>query len=400
MIQTLRMIDASLNRCREGLRVMEDVARFVLNAAGVCERLKNLRHAVADAERSLGLDWTRLLANRDTPGDVGTGIKTASEASRVSLREVTIAAAKRAAEALRSLEESAKTISTPSRPCGAAGERVAEVAPARRFELIRYELYDIERELALALGGHSPCPQWRLCVLITEALCARPWMHVAREAIRGGADCLQLREKELDGRELVSRARELVRLAREEGESSSRRVGVIVNDRVDIALLSNADGVHLGQGDLSVADARKLAGGSLLIGVSTHDAHEARKAIDDGADVCGVGAMFSTSTKPRETSGVAYLREYLSMAGPGASAGPGAGAGAGVGRCVPHLAIGGITPENVGELARAGCLGIAVSSVACGSDNPRGVCEALLRGLVDGGTHAPIAGGSVSSGHG
>lgn len=392
MIQTLRMIDASLNRCREGLRVMEDVARFALNAAGVCERLKNLRHALVDAERSLGVDWARLLANRDTPGDVGTAIKTAAEGSRVSLREVTIAAAKRAAEALRSLEESAKTISTPSQLLTSDPNGTPTVSPARRFEMIRYELYDIERELALALGGDSACPQWRLCVLITESLCARPWMHVAREAIRGGADCLQLREKNLDGRELLSRARELVRLAREEGKSLGRRVGVIINDRVDIALLCGADGVHLGQGDLSVADARRLAGGSLLIGVSTHDEHEARRAIDDGADLCGVGAMFSTLTKPRVTSGVAYLRQYLWIAGPNAQGG--------AGRCVPHLAIGGITPENVGELARAGCMGVAVSSVVCGSDNPRGVCESLLRGLTDGGAHAAGAGGSVSSGHG
>lgn len=377
MIQTLRMIDASLNRCREGLRVMEDVARFALNAERVCERLKNLRHALAQAERSLGVDWSKLLANRDTPGDVGTGIKTASEGSRASLREVVIASAKRAAEALRSLEESAKTISVLSSASAklVRSDQVGtpEVSPARRFELLRYELYDIERDLALAFGSAGASPQWRLCVLITESLCAKPWMHVAREAIRGGADCLQLREKDLDGRELLRRARELVRLAREEAGTLGRPVGVVINDRVDIAVLSGADGVHLGQGDLSVEDARKLAGASLLIGVSTHDVHEARKAIDDGADVCGVGAMFSTSTKPRETSGVAYLRQYLAMAGPGADGG--------AARCVPHLAIGGITPENVGELAKAGCLGIAVSSVVCGSDDPRGVCERLLRGL-------------------
>lgn len=378
MIQTLRIIDASLNRCREGLRVTEDVARFALNAERVCERLKNLRHALADAERSLGVDWSKLLANRDTPGDVGTGIKTAAEGSRVSLREVAIASAKRAAEALRSLEESAKTISVPSSASstlvGTDQTGTPAVSPARRFELIRYELYDIERDLALAFGGGLACPQWRLCVLITESLCAKPWMQVAREAIRGGADCLQLREKNLDGRELLARACELVRLSREEGATLGRRVDVVINDRVDIAMLSGAAGVHLGQGDLSVEDARRLAGASLLIGVSTHDVHEARKAIDEGADVCGVGAMFSTSTKPRETSGVAYLKQYLAMANSKDG-----------GRSVPHLAIGGITPENVGELAKAGCLGIAVSSVVCGSDDPRGVCGMLLRGLGAGG---------------
>src|SRR5262249_3445094 len=135
-----------------------------------------------------------------------------------------------------------------------------------------------------------------------------------------------------------------------------RGVRVIVNDRVDLALLSGADGVHLGQSDLPVAEARRLAGARLLIGVSTANLDEARSAARQGADYCGVGPMFPTTTKDKpRISGPPYLREYLA---------------APVSARVPHLAIGGIAPGNVSDLVSAGCRGIAVSGSVCGATDP------------------------------
>lgn len=343
----IRMIDANANRAREGLRVMEDVARFARHDAAMSAGFKALRHGVTAGVAGLGISMLQQSASRDTPGDVGTGIKVQAEGSRASLQALVAAAGGRATEALRVCGECAKLV----HPAGAGA-----------FERLRYEGYELQRRLVLALGtGRGG--QWRLCVLISEGLCARPWLEVARAAIEGGADCLQLREKGLDDAELSRRAGVLV----EEAARGGTGVSVMVNDRADVALATGAAGVHLGQDDLSVAEVRAVAGDRLIVGVSTHDLGEAERAWAAGADYCGVGAMFATATKARATSGVGYLRAYL---GDERLA------------TVPHLAIGGITPGNVGELAAAGCRGVAVSGVVCGAADPAGVCRALVAGLA------------------
>lgn len=201
--------------------------------------------------------------------------------------------------------------------------------------------------------------QWRVCVLLTERLCARPWREVLAAALEGGADCVQVREKEISTRELAARVRAVIDLARPAGAA------VVVNDRADIALACGADGVHLGQDDLPVRDARRLAGERLLVGASTHSLDEARAAVEAGADLCGVGAMFATGTKPGiAPGGTGYLRAYLASFGR-----------------VPHLAIGGITPANAPELAAAGCRGVAVSGAVCGAADPAAVVRALRSAL-------------------
>ncbi len=350
MHPTARLTDANANRAREALRVMEDVARLGLDHAGLAERAKAVRHGLAAALVAAGIDGLAGLAVRDTAGDVGTQISGAGEGQRAGLREVAAAACKRLTEALRVLEECAKV--GPGAPTGPGD------GAWQHIEALRYRAYDLERDLMLALGT-GRAVQWRLCVLITQALCRRPWEEVIEGALTGGADCLQLREKHMTDRELLGRARRLVEMCR-------RRAVVIVNDRPDIALLAGADGVHLGQTDLPVRAVRELAGSRLLAGVSTHDLAEARAAVHAGADYCGVGAMFATPTKQRMVSGATYLREYLAvpvLAG------------------VPHLAIGGVTPENARELAAAGARGVAVSACVCGEENPEHACRALCAAL-------------------
>jgi len=346
-----RALDANANRAREGLRVLEDLARFVLAREDLCARAKAARHGVAEGLAAAGVDGLSLLASRDAGCDPGADVKASGEGQREGLSGVAVAAGKRAGEALRVIEEFVKTLP--------AGRDDAW----RRVEAARYAVYDLERDVVLALGTGRGV-QWRLCVLLTESLCRRPWLEVAREAIRGGADCLQLREKALEGGTLLERARALVSVAR---AASEGRAAVIINDRPDVALLAGADGVHLGQGDLPIREARALAGSRLLIGASTHDLAEARAAVAAGADYCGVGAMFPTGTKPRETSGVEYLRAYL--AEPALSR-------------VPHLAIGGITPGRVAGLTEAGCRGVAVSAAVCGSDDPAAVCREFVTALT------------------
>lgn len=358
------MLDANANRAREALRVMEDCARFALGDEALTKELKDIRHGVRETIGALapfGADAATLLASRDTPGDVGTGIATIAEGDRAGLRGVATAAGKRAGEALRVIEECAKAL------LGAGeheGHRAGRSVPTA-VEALRYRLYEAERRLGLAMAG-ARAPQWSLCVILTEALCAKPWLEVAAEAIAAGADCVQLREKALEGGELLARARALVALARGSGAHAgapAARPAVIINDRPDIALLSGADGVHLGQSDVRVRDARALAGERLLVGVSASSIEEARRAMRDGADYCGVGAMFPTETKRKDAiAGVGLMRAYAEHAPP----------------LPPHLAIGGITPSNMAEVVAAGARGVAVCSAVCGAARPGDVVRELL----------------------
>jgi thiamine-phosphate pyrophosphorylase len=340
----LRIIDANANRAREGLRVMEDIARFALGSTSLTEEVKRLRHDLSTALACLPTDRAQLLASRDAAKDVGSSIKTASEADRAGIPAIAAAAAGRVSEALRSLEEAAKALPAPS--------------AASAIESLRYRAYTADQRLTAALGAFTQRRQWSLCVLITESLCRKPWEAVAAAAMDGGCDCLQLREKSLNDRELLARARRLVTLARPRG------VAVIINDRPDVALLAGANGVHLGQTDLSVRDVRSLAGTRLLIGVSTETTDQARAAAEDGADYLGIGPMFPTTTKDKpRLAGPVYLRTYL--------------ADEQLSR-VPHLAIGGVSPENIAELRTAGARGVAVCSAVISAADPAEVCRALI----------------------
>jgi thiamine-phosphate pyrophosphorylase len=195
--------------------------------------------------------------------------------------------------------------------------------------------------------------------LLTESLCRHPWKQVLAAAIDGGADMVQVREKAMEARDLLRRVREVIDLARPRG------VRVIVNDRADLAMAASADGVHLGTADLPLMEARRLMGTGPLLGASTHDLGEAAAAVEAGADLCGVGAMFATGLKPdRVPSGPAYLRAFVDRF-----------------PRTPHLAIGGITPENVGHLAEAGARGVAVSSAICAAADPAAAAASLCRAL-------------------
>lgn len=326
----LRLLDANANRAREALRVLEDYARFVLDDDKLCLQLKTLRHDLAGAMQAF---ISQAIIHRDTPGDVGTDNKTPGELSRMDLAHVIIAAGKRLGEALRCLEEYAK---------------IDHPESALKIESIRYQCYDIEQSLTRTLHPAGRMNQVRLCVLITESACRRPWLETAEQAILGGADCLQLREKELDGRILLQRAMAFVHLCRRHGTLS------IINDRPDIAALSGADGVHVGQEDLPPTAARKLLGPDKIIGVSTHNIEQARQAVRDGADYIGVGPFFKSTTKPRDfVAGPEYARQVAAQIR------------------IPALAIAGITTQNIRQVLDSGLRAVAVTSAVTASDNPR-----------------------------
>ncbi len=259
-----RILDASANRAREGLRVVEDYVRFVLDDPGLTRRLKEVRHRFAEAER--GLDANLLLDSRDTTEDVGTHIMTRSEQLRENPRAVLAANFKRIAEALRSLEEYSKLV---------------DIWLAGRFEVLRYDIYTIEKLTMTAVSAYRGLGNATLMVLVGGLPTLGDLSWIVDEALAGGADCIQLREKGLTDREFLTRAREVRILTARAG------VPFIVNDRVDLARLARADGVHVGQEDISVRDARRILGGAAHIGVSTHDRSQLDAAILAGAELPG-----------------------------------------------------------------------------------------------------------------
>lgn len=318
----MRLIDANSNRAREALRVMEDYARFVLDSQPLSAQLKGLRHDLAAALADI---LPHAILHRDTEGDVGTQNKTPAELVREDVRHVVVAAGKRFAEALRAMEEFSKTCSPPA---------------AAALESLRYRFYTVEQTIHLTLRPADRFQHVRLYVLITEEYCAgRHWLEVAQQSIAGGADCLQLREKALEGGEFLARSKQFVALCRRSGVLS------IINDRVDVAALAGADGVHLGQGDLSAREARRLLGQDKLIGVSTHCIEHARQAVLDGADYIGVGPVYRSATKTRDIlPGLAYARSVASEIR------------------IPGVAIAGITLANVDEVLATGIRAVAVTA--------------------------------------
>jgi len=333
-----RIIDANFNRAREALRVMEDYTRFVMDDPAGCEAIKRCRHDLSACCKRIPGD--ELLLSRDTPGDVGTGVSTASERDRQDARAVCVAAAKRLPEALRTIEEYCKTF---------------DPTLAVEVESIRYRVYELEQQILLRGKRSSRFAKVRLYVLITAELCRQDWLTTAAEAIAGGAGCLQLREKELDEQELLARARQLNKLCREQ------EVLFIVNDRPDIAVLADADGVHVGQEDMSVADARRIVGPDRLVGISTHTPEQFRAAVEQLPDYIAVGPMFPSSTKPQTNVPGPELRALAVRETE-----------------IPIVAIGGITPDKLDTLSSAGARCICVCSAVVAAPDVRAAAEAFV----------------------
>jgi thiamine-phosphate pyrophosphorylase len=336
-----RLLDAAANRAREGLRVVEDYCRFVLDDAVLCAELKTLRHDLTATLAHLPADL--LLQSRDTPGDVGTNLTTAGEGERGSPGAVVQASLKRLQEALRSLEEFGKL----------AGPELGHA-----LEQLRYRSYTLEKAILTGGPARDRLRDARLYLLATGSACLGPLDRTIAEAIAGGVDVVQLREKELTDREFVDRARQVRRWTRQAG------IVFIVNDRPDIAVLADADGVHLGQDDLTVSAARRILGPDALIGVSTHNLAQLRQAVLDGASYVGIGPTFASGTKDfQELAGLDFVREATTATS------------------LPAFVLGGVDATNVDQVVAAGGRRVAVSRAILRAESPRAAATELRRRL-------------------
>ena len=198
-----------------------------------------------------------------------------------------------------------------------------------------------------------------LCVITDEAYCP---VTLAEEALKGGAAMIQLRHKTASGKELFTWAVAIRKLCRE------YQALFIINDRVDIALACEADGVHLGQDDLPAAAARKLLGNTRIIGVSASSLEEAVQAEKDGADYIGFGHIYPTVSKLKEHDplGPENLKKTVASVS------------------LPVVAIGGITIENAPILVSMGATGVAVISAVSRAEKPSKAASELLSALQQG----------------
>ena len=328
-----RLIDANGNRAAEGLRALEDVARFIFNDAGSSALAKDLRHRVRQAVPPGAVAW------RDTAGDVGTTITASGEMERARLTDLIRANAARVQEALRAAEEGAKL--------------VGQGSIAALLEAVRYDSYRLESALL------SRLPAWhllrvRLYALVDTSLTDQP-ERVAEAVARGGAGAVQLRAKALSPRAYLDLAQRV--------QAAARRGGAlfIVNDHVAIARALGADGVHVGQDDLPVATVRAVVGPTCAIGLSAHTADQARQAQADAADYLGLGPMFATTTKPLEPERGPELldavRPFLDR---------------------PSYAIGGLTPERIAALRPRQPNGVAVAGHLCRAADPERAAAELV----------------------
>jgi len=338
----LRILDAAANRAAEAIRVIEDYVRFALDDRHLTQQCKHFRHDLTAALATLSAD--RLCASRETQNDVGTDVAAPQEYRRSDAKDVAAANFKRLEQSLRSLEEYAKTVSPPA---------------AERLEPLRYRAYTLERAVHITAASRQRLADTRLHVLIDGGSSEEELSALAGPLVEVGVGMLQLRDKRLTDRQLLDRARLLRRL------TQASDTLLIVNDRPDVAALARADGVQLGQEDMSIKDARTILGPDPLIGVSTHTIEQAQQAVLDGANYIGVGPVFASETKSfTEYPGCELLRAVA------------------VEITLPAFAIGGITAANLPAVLSTGVTRIAVSAAVTGTADPAAAAKGLLSVLT------------------
>ncbi len=366
-----RVLDANFNRCGEGLRVIEDWARFVANHVKLTQELKSLRHDL----HNLATKWpvTARLQARDSKHDVGLSVQTEGEYTRDDAGAVLQANCFRVQQSLRSLEETSKLL---------------RLGTERELELLRYRAYDIQKQVLLIqlAGQNSSSANPGRQLLISEdaetwtkkdAALRRELLNKAtiyvladggqnfesyqahiRQLIDAQVDVIQLRDKQLSDRQLWEYACWSVR------ELSNTSVLFIVNDRPDIAIASGADGVHVGQDELPVHQVRRLVGWDRLVGVSTHSIEQIQAAQKTTADYLGIGPVFTSSTKSfQEYKGL----ELLKSSSPVLER--------------PAFAIGGIDLQNIKSVAATSIGRVAVQHALRPGQPLKDCCEALRRSL-------------------
>jgi len=328
----IRTLDANLNRVSEGIRVIEDIFRFGYENIAMTHSLRNIRHRVRNTSQML---TSLLLHNRQVAFDPGVAISMKTNIDhRNKHTDILQANFKRVQEGLRSIEESLKSM--------------GKYDIAKQYEQIRFQTYSIEKKCYLAISRKKFFPATDIYCLTAESLsCGRTNLAVVEEMIQAGIKIIQYREKE---KPFDEKYRECMKI-REMTQAND--VTFIVNDHVDLALMTKADGVHIGQTDYPVEAVRALTGDDFIIGISTHAPEEAMRAQEAGADYIGVGPIYSTKTKKDVCDPVGHA--YLEFAVKNIT--------------IPFVTIGGIKEHNIHEVVRLGATCVGIVSEITGAYN-------------------------------
>ncbi len=325
----LRIIDANINRCAEGIRVIEEIARFAVGDEQLTRAVKDLRHEVRGLSGLFAADTTKF---RDSAGDVGGRFSTPSEERRESLAAAARANFFRVEEGLRVIEEFAKL----EFPEG-----------SRRAKNLRFRVYEMEK--AFLAGGPAEIPFPDLPFLYTfidRSFVAQGEVAATAAAlVEGGSGMIQYRAKAISIGEMRRDLASVIPVTEMAG------IPLIVNDHPGLAAETGAGGVHLGSSDADPATARDILGPGRIIGLSVRTPGEIAAAPLELLDYIAVGAVFPTSTKD---DAVITGLEMVSSAKRSTS--------------LPVVAIGGIRAENAGSVLDAGSDGLAVISAVLSGD--------------------------------
>lgn len=313
----LRIIDANFNRATEGIRVAEEISRFILEDKRRTFELKSLRGELA---ASVGQLAGRVKA-RDSRSDIGRTMESRTEGKRNTLLDLFGSNIKRAEEAVRVLEEFLK---------------LENLAASRKCKQIRFKLYQIEKELTPKVVKLDKL-DFDVYVVTDPAF---DHLRTAHKVLRAGVKMIQLRDKKLKKLAYRKIAKQFALLAKKHSAA------FIVNDHWEMVRGLGADGVHLGQEDLnnvSLAKVRREIGEDKIIGLSTHSLDQAIKGERLGADYISVGPIFRTPSKPGvKPVGLPLLKKVLERVK------------------IPVVAIGGIDANNYKKILKSGCRRFAV----------------------------------------
>ncbi|WP_269606587.1 thiamine phosphate synthase [Prochlorococcus marinus] len=333
-----QLIDANLDRAREGLRVMEDWCRFGLKRSDFSIQIKDWRQQLGAHHHNI------YLKARLTSDDPARGISHPLQTVRSTPEAIFIANSSRVQEALRVIEEFTRT----------TDPNLCEIASK-----IRYKTYEFEIKVLNTIEGINKRQTLKDCSLYLITSNRRDLEEVVLQALKAGVNIVQYREKVLQDNEKISQAKGLASLCKEYNSL------FVVNDRIDIALAVDADGIHLGQEDIPTKIARDLLGTEKIIGRSTHCLEDIKNAEDEGCDYIGIGPIFPSETKKQlQPIGIDYLSKGLSETD------------------LPAFAIGGINSSNINKLNHLNNLRIAVSDAIINSNDPFLKTEELLKFLT------------------
>ena len=304
-----RIIDANINRVSEGLRVIEDIERFIFEKREIAKEIREVRHLVRKSFQS-----SKLIQNRSSNTDIGFQISQQSTLDKKEdIETLLISNFKRVEEGLRSIEECLKIS--------------GYYQESKLYEQMRFKVYDLEKKVF-----SNVLPQTDIYGITGEKFSkGRSNIEVAKDMIDAGVKIIQYREKDKSKREKYEDCLVIRQLTKK------ANVTFIVNDDIDIAILTQADAIHIGQGDMPIEKVKEIAPDK-IIGLSTRNREQAIDAVKVGANYIGVGPIFNTSTKEdtEHCEGLNYLKwvsENIS---------------------IPNVAIGGITEENIASVKECG----------------------------------------------